>query len=58
MLGIEGHIQTRTYDAQDGSKRYVTEIMVDGFDFLEAKKIVLLLKELLKQKTTTISLVL
>lgn len=38
MLGVEGHIQTRTYDAQDGSKRYVTEVMVDNIDFLQPKK--------------------
>lgn len=33
-IGIEGEIQTRTYDAQDGSKRYVTEVIVSNVDFL------------------------
>ena len=29
---VEGSIQTRSYDAQDGSKRYVTEIMADNIE--------------------------
>lgn len=28
-----GAIQTRSYDAQDGTKRYVTEVVVDEVDF-------------------------
>lgn len=28
-VAVEGSIQTRSYDAQDGSKRYVTEIIAD-----------------------------
>ena len=35
---VSGRIQTRTYDKQDGSKAYVTEVIVDGFDFIESKK--------------------
>lgn len=31
---IEGTIQTRSYDAQDGTKRYVTEIIADSVEFL------------------------
>lgn len=30
---LEGMIQTRTYDAQDGSRRYAVEIVVDHIDF-------------------------
>ena len=36
--GVTGSVQTRSYDAQDGSKRYVTEILSqrktedDGYD--------------------------
>lgn len=33
-VGVVGQIQTRTYDAQDGSKRYVTEIIADEVEFL------------------------
>lgn len=32
--GVVGSIQTRTYDAQDGTKRYVTEILADEVEFL------------------------
>ena len=35
---VSGKIQTRTYDKSDGSKAYVTEVIVDGFDFIEGKK--------------------
>ena len=30
---IEGRIQTRSWDAQDGTKRYRTEIIADAFQF-------------------------
>lgn len=33
MIFIEGRIQTRTWDAQDGAKRSRTEIVVDNFQF-------------------------
>lgn len=32
-LFIEGRIQTRSWDAQDGTKKYRTEIIVDNFQF-------------------------
>ncbi|HIS01600.1 MAG TPA: single-stranded DNA-binding protein [Candidatus Excrementavichristensenella intestinipullorum] len=31
---VVGTIQTRTYDAQDGSKRYVTEVVAEDVEFL------------------------
>ncbi len=34
MLAVVGRIQTRSYDAQDGSKRYVTEVVADEIQFL------------------------
>jgi len=34
---VIGTIQTRSYDAQDGSKRYVTEIVADEVEFLTVK---------------------
>ena len=34
LIGIRGRIQTGSYDTQDGTKRYTTEILVEGFDFL------------------------
>lgn len=33
-IAVNGSIQTRTYDAQDGSKRYVTEIIADRVEGL------------------------
>ncbi len=37
LLGIEGRIQTRNYE-KDGKRIYVTEVIVDSMDFLQAKK--------------------
>ena len=34
-VSVEGSIQNRSYDAQDGSKRYVTEIIADNVEILE-----------------------
>lgn len=36
-VGVCGAIQTRSYDAQDGSKRYVTEIIADEVEFLSTR---------------------
>lgn len=36
-VAVEGQIQNRSYDAQDGTKRYVTEIVADNVEFLTAK---------------------
>lgn len=35
LTGISGRIQTRSYDAKDGTKRYVTEIVADEVQILE-----------------------
>lgn len=37
-LGIEGSIQTRSYEASDGSKRYVTEVIVDNVESLQPRQ--------------------
>ena len=34
-VGVCGSIQTRNYEAQDGTKRYVTEIIADEVEFLD-----------------------
>lgn len=34
---VEGRIQTRNYDASDGSKRYVTEVVVTHLEFCGKK---------------------
>jgi len=36
-VAVEGSIQTRSYDAQDGTKRYVTEIVADSVEFLSSR---------------------
>lgn len=38
LIGIEGRIQTRSYDNQQGQKVYVTEVVADSVQFLESKK--------------------
>lgn len=38
LLGIEGRIQTRNYEDKDGKRVYVTEVIVDSIDLLQAKK--------------------
>ena len=35
---VTGSIQTRSYDAQDGTKRYVTDIVADEVEFLSSKQ--------------------
>lgn len=35
-IAIAGHLQTRSWDAQDGTKRYTTEIIVDEHEFCES----------------------
>ena len=37
LIGVEGSVQTRSYDAQDGTKRYVTEVIVDNVEFVGGK---------------------
>ena len=37
LVAVEGRIQTRSYDHQDGSKRYVTEVVCDNVTFLSSK---------------------
>jgi single-strand DNA-binding protein len=38
QIGVEGRIQTRSYNAEDGSKRYVTDVVADNVEFLGSKK--------------------
>lgn len=34
---VEGRLQTRTYEAQDGSKRYITEVIANEIEFAGSK---------------------
>ena len=38
LIGVEGHIQTRTYDNAQGQKVFVTEVIVENFALLEPRK--------------------
>lgn len=37
-IALEGHIQTGSYDAKDGTKRYTTDVIVDRFEFVGNNK--------------------
>ena len=37
MVAVEGRLQTRSYDNQQGNRVYVTEVIVDNFSLLETK---------------------
>lgn len=36
-IGVTGRIQTRNYENEQGNRVYVTEVVVEGFTFLEKK---------------------
>ena len=36
-VGVSGRIQVRSYEANDGTKRYATEIVADDVEFLSPK---------------------
>lgn len=39
LLGIEGRLQSRSYEASDGGKRYVTEVVTERYQLLESKEV-------------------
>ena len=36
QFSVKGHIQTGSFEAQDGTRRYTTDVVVEGFDFLSS----------------------
>lgn len=34
LVGVAGRIQTRNYEAKDGTRRYITEVVADEVEFL------------------------
>jgi len=38
LLGVEGRIQTRTYETNNGETRYVTEVVCDSVQSLESRR--------------------
>ena len=37
LLGVEGRIQTGSYDDKDGNRKYTTDVVCDSVQFLEPK---------------------
>lgn len=37
LVGIDGRLQSRSYDNQQGQRVYVTEVVVDNFSLLESR---------------------
>lgn len=37
LISANGRIKNRSYDAQDGSKRYATDIVIEQMEFLSSK---------------------
>ncbi len=38
QLAVEGRIQVRSYDDQNGQRRYVTEVVADNVEFIGSRK--------------------
>ena len=38
LIGVDGRIQTRTYNNKNGEKVFITEVVADNISFLESKK--------------------
>jgi|SRR5690625_360792 len=38
QVGVDGRIQTRNFEGQDGKRVYITEVVADSVQFLESKK--------------------
>jgi len=38
QIGVDGRLQTRSYDHQDGTKRYVTEVIADNVEFMGSRR--------------------
>ncbi len=38
LIAVDGRIQVRSYNAKDGSKRWVTEVMAENVRFLDKKE--------------------
>ncbi|MEK3992611.1 MULTISPECIES: single-stranded DNA-binding protein [Robertmurraya] len=37
LAGVDGRVQTRSYDGQDGKRVYVTEVLAESVQFLEPR---------------------
>ena len=39
LIGVEGRLQSRSYENKEGQKVYVTEVLVENFSLLESKAV-------------------
>lgn len=39
LIGVEGRLQSRSYENHEGQKVYVTEVLVENFSLLESKAV-------------------
>lgn len=37
LIGVDGRLQTRNYENQQGQRVYITEVLVESFTFLESR---------------------
>lgn len=37
LIGVDGRLQSRSFEGQDGKTVYVTEVVADSVQFLESK---------------------
>lgn len=37
LIGVDGHLQTRNYENQQGQRVYITEVLVESLTFLESR---------------------
>lgn len=38
LVGVDGRVQTRSYDNQEGNRVFVTEVVVENFSLLESRQ--------------------
>jgi single-strand DNA-binding protein len=38
LCAVDGRMQVRSYDAKDGTKRYITEVVAESVRFLDSRK--------------------
>ena len=38
LVGVDGRLQIRSYEGQDGQRRYITEVVADSVQFLDRPK--------------------
>lgn len=55
LVGIDGRIQTRSYENQQGNKVYVTEVVIENFSLLEPRSQSDQIQQASKKKTPSVN---